>query len=430
MLEFILSTLMIITMIAAKMFFIFNEGSFSNTGLEVVNLIGLLLLMSVGVIAYIKLRKSKKHIKTKKNLSITTIFLFVITGLVVAFSLYLNSIKISLHWDAIALYEARAKFLAIGMKFSDMSNLSSFDNLNKHYYLLYPPFTSIIHFLWGKLLAIPISIYYSITLATLLFLSFSVSRYSLGTKGAALLVALVAANGSIFNVAIKEYTNLPYDLYLVGGILLLLLHLKTHKLWSFAYGTLLLSTSTWIRHLEPMWLAIVIAYSITILFKDKFKHKIIYILVLTGYCVSEYFIWNHFAIAVGGRPEAIPTSILGYVESVLGIFTGAPLVVAKLMVESWSIPFVIHSTALLAAILNWKHTIKDKAILFLSLILAISITFYFAGLYIWSFQVDWWNIIVKSLDRSAGFLIPVSAYIIIKTLFFSNLYFKKTTLKK
>jgi hypothetical protein len=430
--EFILATFVLLIMLLKKYFFFNLEASYASSFWGILEILGFSLLFIFGFIAFVKgisKRKKQKRKKAKRKIDYPVIILLIATGFVVLMSFYLNSIKVSLHWDAIALYDARAKFLAGGMKFSEMPGLSEFDNLNKHYYLLYPPYTSIGHLFWDKisfLSRFPVGVYYSIALSLMIAIVFFLTKGSLGIKGGAFLVLLIVSNSSIFNITVKEYTNLPYALHMVAGTFFLFSYLKTKKPWKLIYGIFLISTSIWIRILEPMWLPVIIAFGLVIFSKKDIFKSLLPAIILATFSLLQYFSWAYFANVIGNNPTAIEVSTYGFIEPFFGILTGAPWIVLVVFVEAWGIPFLIHLLTLIVLALKWKYVVKNKDILFLALVLALCISLYYFQFYFLSFQVEWWDIVAKSLDRSSTFLIPLSGYLLIRMITSSEVLTKRS----
>lgn len=407
-------------MLLKKIFFFNLEAGYAQSILGKLDLLSIVLVFLYGFASFIQNRSYKKREKSRHT-KFDPISLVLLSLTVFAFvaSLYLNLSKISLHWDAVALYDARAKFLVNGTTFSEMPSLSEFDNLNKYYYLLYPPYTSIGHYFWNQLPYLsnfPVGVYYSIALFLLLGSIYFLTKNTLGIRGSLFLIFLVASNSSIFNIATKEYTNLPYTMHIVAGIFLLFSYLNTKERWKLLYGFLIVSTSIWIRLLEPIWLPTIIAFGIVLFDRKAIFRKMPTIVVFIILSLIQYFSWSYFIKVISNNPTAIEISKYGLVEPFLGILTGSFWKVSLVFAEAWGIPLFIHLLALFALILRWEYTIKNKDLVFLASFVILSILLYLAELYVLAFQVDWWNIVAKSLDRSSTFLIPISGYILIRMI--------------
>ncbi|SRR3990167_8443529 len=408
----------------SKVFFLLLEKTYALSLVGIGESLFLSIFFFVGLYYAFKeftKKKSRGHFQKPNKAGVAFLSLSL---LVILASFYLNLTKVSLDWDAIALYDARSKFLENGMKFSQMTELGKYDNFNKYYYLLYPPFTSIIHFFWSgfsPLSAFPVGAFYSLCLLLLSLAIFSLTKKKLGFTIAAILTFAVSSNSSMLNVAVKEYTNLPFDLYLVLGIFLLFFFLEEGGDWRLLFGGLLISASIWVRYLEPIWIAVLLAYGMTLLINKEFGKKYITLLIISAICLIEYLAWAYFTKSVASNPGFLSMSWISYASPVVGLFTGAPFIVAITIAKAWGIPFLIHGAALLSQVFRWRDVVKDKGLLFLNLIVLSSLLIYFAQFYMLSFQQEWWSIVALSLDRSSTFLIPISGYILLYTVIKSKL---------
>ncbi|MFZ3301253.1 MAG: hypothetical protein WA152_00895 [Microgenomates group bacterium] len=428
MMQFIVLLVVISLMLVEKAFFYSIESVYSKSFIGNFELIVFVSLFIIGIIAFVKdYYHTKNKIKTsndKKNF--LSVFLGLLSVFIVLLSFSLNINKKSIHWDAVALYDARAKFLEGGVKFSEMPNLSQYDNLNKYYYLLYPPYTSIAHFFWNTSVLsnnFPVGTYYSIILVLLLLVIYSSLIPHSGKTILSILVFLTVSNSSIFNIVIKEYTNLPFNLYLLAGIFTLFSFLKTENYWKLFFGVLLVSSSVWVRLLEPIWLIVSLSFMVAMISKKNVIKKTWPGMLILFVSLLGYLSWSYFTKVIAGNPSFLSFSYLTLIDPIVALFTGAPFVVLLTMAKSWGIPFFIHLCTLLALVFRFKEIINDKALLFLGLVLLSSLALYFVQFYMLSFQGDWWSIVTQSLDRSGSFLIPISAYILL-TLF-STKYFSK-----
>ena len=430
--QFIISFVLILVMLSEKIFFLNLEPQYFRSFWGIAEIVSFGLVFIFGIYSFIseegfKIPKRTYIFKNKPNF-LTFIFLGA-TVLTVFLSFVLNFSKVSVNWDAIALYDARAKFLSSGMKFSEMTSLAKFDNLNKYYYLLYPPYTSIAHFFWEKtsfLSNIPVGVYYSLCLFILVAFVFLYSLEIFGITVAAILSFLVASNSSIFNIATKEYTNMPYSLYLTVGIFLIFSYLRKNNLWKLFFGVILVASSIWIRYLEPMWFVVGISLVLSMVSKNKLLNKIFPAVFLLALCLIEYLSWGYFVSNIGHSPSIVAFSAISILEPIAGVFTGAWFPVFIFFVKSWGIPLLVSILALISGSLYWKKLKVDSGFLFFALIIMFSIILYFMQLYYVSFQADWWMAAAQSLDRSSTFLVPISGFLLVYLTVNSKMFTSKS----
>lgn len=433
---FLASLIILVAMLGEKLFFFVSEKQYGGSILGIFEIVVYIVILIFGIIFYIKEysqsikvkdRLIKKNPFTDKFNLLVAFFAAAAIGFIF-FSSYLNFMKVSIHWDAVALYDARAKFLTNGMKFSDMPSLAKYDNLNKYYYLLYPPYTSIAHFVWESWSVtkqVPVSVYYSVVLLFLVLISFFVSKERFGLLIGVVVAFLVSSNNSIFNIVIKEYTNLPFDLYVVGGVLLLYSYLSKGGTWKYLFGVLMVAASLWVRLLEPIWFAVVFAFAISIFSKEKLLKSCFLTILFLLISLIEYYSWSYFTGTIAHNPSFLNFTKLNMIDTFVAIFTGAPLIVITTVAKSWGIPFFVHLASIIGLVLQPKYVIKNKSLLFLGLTVFISVAVYFSEFYVLSFQADWWSIVAMSLDRSSTFMIPISIFILFDLIMSSNFLKKR-----
>ena len=149
-------------------------------------------------------------------------------------------------WDAMALYDFRARIVAETGSFSLGRELG--------YFFQYPPFTSLLHtstYLLGFQRA---KIWYSFLYGSFLLVFFALSR-----KQTNLLLSLfgtlaLAVNPMISGNAIVAYTNLSYTMFLGLGVIYLWQWFSSRDLNSVVLGSAFVAASCWVRSSEPFWL--------------------------------------------------------------------------------------------------------------------------------------------------------------------------------
>jgi len=411
-------------MCITKMFFLSIER---NNGVQLLNMASILLLILVLIIgsySYIKilLKQKEKPINRVSNINLLSKILLIITLLGLGCSFYINYHTKVLIWDSVALYDARAKFLLRGFNFSQMVDLSKYDPKNSYYYLLYPPFTSIIHYFWNKFaIPAPVNIYYSVNLLILGICVYLFAQKKIGRSSAIFLTFLTIINDVIFSGSLSGYTNLPFTLYIFVGVLLLSEYVEDKRLWKLLYGLALVISSQWIRFLEPLWFGVILSLLIVKL-KDRKKITIIFLLtplLALFYGFVEYTSWSKFVSSFGDKTKIVSYSSVNIIEPIVGVFTGSFYTVLLQFVKYWGVMLLVYllSTLFLEKKPNdfKKNNLSNQKLL-LRLTILFSIVIYFGGLYFVSFQTDWWNKLGDSLVRSSSFLIPISGYLLLKNL--------------
>ncbi len=371
---------------------------------------GALLLLALVTSLVVKNRQSKKR-KGLFNNAYLNWGLTIGILLVVFLSIVINLNRNFLDWDTLALYDARAKFLGHGVNFSQMANFSKYDNLNKYYYSLYPPFTSVVHFFMHKNTPfINTGLFYSMNLFLLATVVYIFGRNYVGKSLALLGAFFSVAYKDIFLLSIMQYTNLPFTLFLIIGIFSIFKYLDGEEKRFLYWGSLFTAMSVWIRFLEPIWIAVSVSFLISSILKKEILRSILDFLVLFIPSLIAFSSWSFFSSVIAQAPSAVSFNFQSIVEPLVGIFTGSLVSIARYFVLWFAVPLMISSISLV-------YVKKDKpALLFLGTSIVLTILIYFSGLYFVSFQSPWWSALGNSLGRSSVFIIPIVVFLIVNRL--------------
>ncbi len=409
---FLSTTILSLSYVAIKILFAIIEPNFLTSLLGKIDIIILILSVVLIIITRIndkKLDPEKIKINLLSRLNIILVFFIF---LIISISTIFNLNKKTLDWDAVALYDSRAKILQSGYKFSDMNELSKYDDKNKYYYLLYPPFTSLTHLSWYSLnINIPVGLIYSIDLLIFALIFGSIVFEFVGLTGSMATVLFTISNKDIFTTSLIEYTNLPFTVFLVLGTMIILLGLKTSKNYFYLIGFLLIASSSWIRFLEPIWLCVFISLVLTAILLKRFK-KMFYIFVFGLVIIlSQYLSWGYFQKTVASSPTIFKLTNDIVFESLVGIFTGSFLNILVYYVKSFGLIFIVYVISLIKINKN-----EPTEYIFIRLVISTSLLMYFGGIYGISFMFDWWREMSGSLVRSSSYLIPLSIFLIVSNL--------------
>lgn len=417
MIIYLISVILICFGIFQKIFFLKLEGLYSLGWMGLAALGIAVLLTILGIIIYKK--DSSKKIFNKTSSMRVFILLMITISTILIFSFILNLIGHTFNWDSVALYDARARFLLGGTKFSDMTALSAYDPKNIYYYLLYPPYTSLVHYFWYKLsLPFPVGLYYTVCLILFAVSIYFLTCKKIGKIPALLLVFLTVVNNVVFFSSLIAYTNLPYSLLIVLGVFLLFDYLQDNISWKLYFGILLIVGSIWIRYLEPLWFGIIVAFSISIALKKGVKKSLLLSIPFLIFGTLEYFSWKYFVDKNLGSNQVVSFESTKILEPIIGIFTGSLVTILIFFFKSWGVMVLVHFSGIAASLKYWRKN------LFLILVILFSGMIYFGGLYFVSFQSEWWDKLGDSLIRSSAFMIPISGYLIIEYLIKGKRYEK------
>lgn len=397
---------MLLSVLATKIYFVFVAKGINPTIWDYTSILFLIIFVVAGFISYLKDYKNRVKIKPEKVNLLTKIFI-ILSILFIGTSILININKKAVVWDAVALYDARAKFLLQGATFSKMVEFSKFDPQNSYYYSLYPPYTSILHYFWyGSGIGLPVGVMYSVMLVFLAIAVYVIARTHLGLFAAILITFIAVSNKAIFTSSLTEYTNLPFTLLMSLGVFLLYEYIEDGTGWKGFYGIALIISSMWIRFLEPLWVGITLAFLISVYYKYRFSKRLILPFIMFVYGAVEYLSWQSFVSSFGSATKIVSFTSTHLLEPLVGIFTGSLFNIFLFFVASWGLIVVAYAAAVYLGI------IKNKKLGFLELVLIFTSLIYFAGLYFVSFQSQWWTTLGDSLVRGSVFMLPVSAFII------------------
>ena len=163
-------------------------------------------------------------------------------------------------WDALVLYDFRAKYFLISHTIFPTPELD--------YFLSYPLFTSLSHLFFYQLGAKNVRFIYS-----LLFIAFIAIIYGQTRRTKPVIIALltsvfVLSQPILFEHARIAYTNLPFTIFYISGLLFLYNWYTTKKTSSAIISAILVALSCWTRYIEPFWLI-----PLSLVFSVSFKRK-------------------------------------------------------------------------------------------------------------------------------------------------------------
>jgi hypothetical protein len=408
-------SILIAIFIATKLYFFSTEGIFASGYIAKIEFVVLVLTFLYSMYLYAKessfnQKNSSLNISGLiRNRNILLLSMIIVTLLI---SFIFNVNKKSLDWDAVALYDSRAKILLSGVHFSEMTKLSEYDDKNKYYYLFYPPFTSIVHFVWySSGVALPVGVIYSIFLLTLTLTLGLLIYERLGLSWTLLTVFLIISNENIFSISLIEYTNLPFTLFVSTGILCILAGLKKSEKYLELFGYILIAASTWIRYLEPVWACVIISMIIYRIYTKTFKKHIFILLIGLFVIFLQYLSWGYFEKMIAMSPTIFKLSPQIIFESFLGLFTGSFLNVFIYYLKSYGIVAVVYIASLIKINKN-----EAREYLFLRIFVLTCLVMYLTGIYGISFMFDWWREMSGSLVRSSSYLVPISILLIVSNI--------------
>ncbi len=350
------------------------------------------------------LQKVLEYFKRVKTFNIYEKCALTAVIIICLFRFMANSYWPITDWDALALYDFRAKvFVATG---------GMEDGVTLGYFFHYPPYTSLLHS-WNYLLGSQ----EAKTWYAILFTAFLGSFYYILRKETTRTVALLGTfflciNQSLLVHAGMAYTNLPYAIFIGLGYLLLLVWLKTGERSNLLIGSLLIALSTWIRLTEPFWLMSFIVFVAGFI---RWRRDLFFLL---GSLVTILFLkypWVIFTANLSGNN--IPSPFLSYYVSSESVAITLPVLVDRLKAvllfffNSVFPVFKVYILPLLISLLYSLYT-KNKVHLLNFFVVLLFVGTIVMGMFLFSFQFPGWAEIPDSATRMSMFLLPLIIFVI------------------
>lgn len=358
--------------------------------------------------------------KQLKSWSTTEKILLGVIATLVAGTLAQNLFWPVTDWDALALYDFRARVVAETGSFAKGTELG--------YFFQYPPFTSLLHtmlYLTGVNYA---KVWYS-----LIFTALIVGVYTMLRKRSTRLIALIGAlltavNPMFFEHATVAYTNLSYALFLILGTLYGLEWYRSKATYTGILAGVFVAGSTWVRSTEPLWvvgllLICVVGAAVTLQKKRWQNIVVVFLGVVTVLLLKQ--LWPTY---VGSLSQGVAQSTPILSESIKSTFGHSyyfrafgnqPVTILweRLLAvfeyfRAYIFPvFAVYAVPLIALLfLDFKQQ-KKQWLEWGALVAYIAIIF--LGTFLFSFSDGSWDQIGGSAQRMSMFLIPLCIVLLV-----------------
>src|SRR3989304_4701259 len=380
------------------------------SGYEILLIAFLLLTIEIFLKRKYKFIRGKAPLKGFNKPKLPTI-LFTILSAVILLRGFLLPIR---GWDAISLYDSRARIFLSGLKLSELKDLSTYDDFNYYYYFSYPPMTSVIHTVFYSLGISRVMVVYA-----LFFCSFLAYLYLLLRKSRIhnfLKVGLffsVLLNSLLLGQINIAYTNLPLIAFQVGALYYLLRYSEEKSLTHLVISSVLLAFGNWTRSLEPIFVGFIFA-AFYLIISEKGKSLARKLFLGIGYLLIPFVtrtIWfNYLHTSVGSIGETTPG--LGTILTrILDSLYIANLIEVVFFIFIALFPIMLYIFLIIISLIYRKLGIprtysKREAVLII--IISTMVLLMVGGTLYFSTTFSWWNRIPESFLRSNLLLIPIS----------------------
>lgn len=317
-------------------------------------------------------------------------------------------------WDALTMYDFRAKFFASGKLPQELKEIQNYG-----YYLGNYPF------MYSIILALPHLINSSpTTLMSGFFLSliFIFYSYLKGKKYAEILTLILSVSSLLFVHSTYVYSNLPYSVFLITSAFLIWKYLENHEIKYLFLGLFMILGGSWVRFAEPFYLSIFVILIVSLIKKVKISRlfPIITLLVFTiitrglweiylnGFHTGDYslpLMANSKNTVIDGFGPILNTSVFSRVFTEIvknwGLYW-------KYLVKATDVYQMLFCSVIILFISDrpWTDIIKKPEKYFFTLFSFFSMILFVAGMVFYSTQIPNWFEIPDSSRRMMIFLIP------------------------
>lgn len=326
----------------------------------------------------------------------------IIIGLILF--LFISSLANNIYWpisdwDALALYDFRAKVFLVDTSLVQAA-------LSNGYFIQYPLYTSLLHLFAYQLGVLNPKFFYSfIYLSLIIIFYFSLER-QIG-RPRALFFSLVFAFSPIFFAhSMMAYTNLPYSAFICAGVFYLYEWTKRKGLSTLILSSFLVGLSTWSRISEPFWLATLF---LVLVFSIKRK-KIVDFFVYGFFVLLLYKSWSSFMSfillesGVGGISVNY-FKVLGQLE--LKRFVEVFEFLYNSVFLTWRYLYLLFILSFILGV--FRNKLRAKSFYFVTFLFLFLL---FVGTLIFSYTFVGWKAIPDSARRMSMFFEPLLIYTI------------------
>ncbi len=396
--------------------------SFFNIKFTAVN--SILMLIAGSCVFFMVAKKMKNHLKddspqvSEDFTGLTNIEKKILTLIILLFvsSFILASYWPISVWDALSLYDMRAKVIA-----DSGSIISSLTQLD--YYALYPPLTSIVQaFVYLMKSANSQFLYSFVYLSLLVVFYFRLKVFTKRTI-ALLFTLIVALTPAIFQHSTIAYTNLLYATYFFISTVYMFMYAKEGNIRYLIISAFINGLTTWTRSYDPFWMTNIV-FLILLFFSNRelrrIKDFIIYLIVF----IPIQQLWALYLTNVLHKTySSIGLILRSY--SLFRIDINQIIAVTKYLLDHivfpWGLVFFLFVFLLFK---EHKSYFSKPKIYFIGLTL-INILVLVGGTYYYSMADPAWVEIGDSAKRMSMVFIPLFLFAIGMSESVMRLFFRK-----
>lgn len=332
--------------------------------------------------------------------------LIIVIVAMLTISLLLSTFYPITVWDALALYDFRAKVIAELGFFVQIAK-------NYEYFSHYPLLTSLMHTVYYLFGGTNPQFLYSIFLFSFVAIYYIFIRKKVTRFTALVSTLLMITIPRIFEHSTIAYTNLPYTVFYVSGLLYLYESYVNERYDYLLISSLLIGLSTWTRSDLPFWITPILFVVFVALNKKSIKALIVY---LVPFLLIQQP-WSVFSASMFGTGYSTAGQLSMAGNSLLtGIdinrLINTFIYLYKNIFVEWGALLLLF---VVSAFIQFRNKF-DKKSLFLLLMILLNILGLFFSTYVFSMRFSEWKEIADSAVRMSIFFPPLMLYYITITL--------------
>jgi hypothetical protein len=378
--------------------FVMYLSNMAGFKLTAINIILLFLLFAVPLLFFLRKEITTFYTGLKsqtKNLRFTFLEKIVLwaSGFFITSS-FINTVYWPIYaWDALTLYDFRAKVFALTGFIRDSISIQGGQ------FLGYPLLTSLSHSIVYLLGGNNPQFLYSMFYLSFGLVFYFLVRELINRDLSLIITLLVLTIPQIFAQSALPYTNLPYVTYLSLGSIYLYFGIKKKDFGLFIISALLIGLSTWVRAAEPFWLSCIVLAAAGSIFVKKWLWPVAYIAIAGSIMLP----WRTLLATYHVNGANAVTQIVTASQSVAQNFQYSILKSTFEFIMANVVKAYLPYFVLFGAVLVIKSVLKSKDWFFILLIF-FDLALTFAGTLLFFRFVSYGRNIPDSLTRMAMFI--------------------------
>lgn len=331
--------------------------------------------------------------------------LMIFLALTFFFTLSQNLFWPIFDWDALALYDFRAKVFA--------QTGGMIDGIQRGYFLHYPPYTSMLHMINYLFNVQQAKVWYSFLFFALILVFYALLRRDTSRRIALLGTTLLAISPTVFSHSQMAYSNLPHAIFTGLGYIYLMLWWRNGRRTDMFVGAFLISFSLWIRTTEPFWLP-----AVAVIIVGTIKHRRDWVVSIVS-LLMLFFVkkpWIDYELYYDHVSPPNPLSATLQISHLVQLQM-IPMRLVEVLLFLQRGVLELFKPYILAVAISFLYVVlkKDKIRIAEYGLFLFFVAYIILGTFIFSFGYPGWNAIPDSATRMSMFLLLICIYLLIRS---------------